>query len=234
LLLKDRFRPITDTTGLFQCGASHCATDYLSWMQPIISGSGSSLQAEVLPAGRLETHLGRLDPLARAVTTKVLFAPAPAGWTACFTNDWRGSDMSSIVPMLSLRLGCSALRVTCTPDLGKSQRRRYGARIVQAHRANLNPYRSIAVANDGGRWVDERFGEPLPSEDPSWFTADRKRDRFTAAQLRELVSHFAPSFWDADLWPIESAFLVERVGVLPPAYSSVTRLEVQRDLPTDC
>jgi hypothetical protein len=141
--------------------------------------------------------------------------------------------MSSIVPMLSVRLGCGALRVTSTPDLGTGQQRRFGARIIEMHHGRQTADRAISIANDGGRWVAHFGGAPLPQEDPNWFNASRARDRFTALQLRELVSRLVPGFWDIDQLLAQCAVLVERRGTLPPTFRDISLADVQKDVPSE-
>jgi hypothetical protein len=233
MLLGDRFRPITDTAGLFEASLPACASCYLAWMQPIVGAGGSRLDMTALPSGRLDEHLRCLEPLVRGGITRTLFVGTPTGWTACFTNGWRGTDMSSIVPMLSARLACDAMRVTCTPDLGKGPHRRFGARIIEMHHGKQTPARVISIANDGGKWVEHLDGVPLPQEATRWFGASRVRDHFTGLHLRELVSQLVPGFWDIDRWPAEGALLIERVGALPPTFRDVSLLEVQKDIPSE-
>ena len=233
MLLDDRFRPITDTVGLLEETAASCASGYVAWMRPILGAGGSRLQVTPLSACPLEDHLRRLEPLVRGGITRTLFVDAGTGWTACFTNGWRGTDMSSVVPMLSSRLACRALRITCTPDLGKGNHRRFGARIMEVHHGKQGSDRVICIANDGGKWVEHLDGVPLPQEDPSWFGASRVQDRFTRPQLRHLVDELIPGFWDIDRRPDTRAVLVERVGTLPAALSDTSLIDVQRNLPTE-
>ena len=79
----------------------------------------------------------------------------------------------------------------------------------------LNFVRSIAVAEDGERWVFEQAGTPLPFEDTARYTARRIRDRFTfdmlERYLKELgLSPFEESFYLPPDKP--SAELVEKIG----------------------
>lgn len=233
MLLHDHFRPITDTVGLFRCATSSCAEDYVAWMGPILSGGGSSLRMVPQGAGTLAEHLTELMPLTRVGITRALFLPIGDGWTACFTNGWRGTDMSSVVPMLSVRLGCEAIRLTCIPDLGRGSTRRYGARIVAVHQGHQKADRVISVVNDGGTWVEDVFGPLLPEEDAQWYEAARVRDRFKASDVRALVSRLVPGFWNVDGWPREGALLVERLGKLPPNFTDVALADAQRDIPAE-
>lgn len=233
MLLDDRLRPITDTAGLFERELSACVSEYVAWMQPNLASGGGILHETTLPAARLDGHLARLAPLVRGGSTRTLFVAAPAGWTACFTNGWRGTDVSSVVPMLSARLRCNALRVSCSPDIRSGPSRRFGARIVEFHRGNQAPERVISVANDGGKWVEYLGGVPLAQEDCGWFKAARVRDRFTLQQHRELVDRLLPGFWEIARWPIESAALVERAGTMPASFAEVDLEAVQQDIPTE-
>jgi hypothetical protein len=52
--------------------------------------------------------------------------------------------------------------------------------------------RSIACADDGGRWTFETSGDPLPIEASFAYDAPRKKDRFTRENLRALLSAVGP------------------------------------------
>lgn len=230
MFLHDRWRPITDTVGLFRAGVERCAAEYVAWMTPNI-GPGSTLESASCPTRALGEQLSALCPLMRVGQTRVLLVPCAPGWTACFTNGWRGTDVSSIVPMLSVRLDCSALRVTCIRDVLGGSHRRYGARIVALHRGRQSPARVVSVANDGGRWVCFTHGEPLAEEESEWLSLRAVRDRFSAAHLGVLVDRIVPGVWETDAWPTTGAMLVERIGRLPRSFTEVDLEDVQRDIP---
>ncbi len=48
--------------------------------------------------------------------------------------------------------------------------------------------RSVAVSNNGGKWVFEESGEPYPFEERGRYATSRKRDRFTRDMLRRYLA----------------------------------------------
>ena len=92
--------------------------------------------------------------------------------------------------------------------------------------------RSLAAANDGGRWVFDQFGEPFPFEKLEQYQARRLRDRFTFDMLQEYLHHlglspFEESFYLPDGAP---AWLVEKTGPLVRARKEYTLAEAREDL----
>lgn len=60
--------------------------------------------------------------------------------------------------------------------------------------------RSIAAANDGGRWVFETSGDPFPFEELGRYKARRKRDRFPPQLLWQYLQEMGvPRLSDDDL-----------------------------------
>jgi hypothetical protein len=140
--------------------------------------------------GSLEACFRKLEPLS-FVHRKEMYLATDFGWTAFFRNGTRGSD--PFLPMMqsSRALGVTAMRICITPagatwpaviwevyDTGENGGDANGSR------------RSIAAANDGGRWVFHMSGTPYPFEDTDRYSASRKRDRFPPdllwAYLREM------------------------------------------------
>ena len=226
MFLAGQFRPITDTIGVIGCDVATCSREYVAWVRPILEPLGSTLEVEKVHGADLGDMLRQLLPLVRVGTTRTLLVGGPPGWTICLTNGWRGSDVTSIVAMLASRLACDTVRVTYVRDVAGPPRR-YGARIVTVRRGEQAVYRSLTVANDGGKWVESQYGSPLAEEEAAWFTAKRVRDRFNEAQLRELMGRLVPGIWEPASWMLESSRLVTRVGVLPPNFTEVSLEEAQ-------
>ena len=76
--------------------------------------------------------------------------------------------------------------------------------------------RSIASANDGGRWTFEQSGEPFPFEKLGHYSPPRKRDRFT----RELLTEYGPS---STLIPFADSFYVVSAAVPAVVLDEVPR-----------
>ena len=235
MLLSDHYRPITDSAAFLRKSVWACADEYVKWTGPLVAKHGSVLRSREV-AGGLEERLQALLPLTKVLHTRTLFLGSSTGWTCCFTNGWRGTDTGSIVAILNVRLECEALRVACVPDLGTGRTKRYGVREVAFFAGEQKPHRAITVANDGGRWTQWMAGEPVPGEADEWYSAQRKRDRFTAGQLRQLVEATVPGALNRKTWEgKEPAILVERTGTLSSTVVSMSLDEVQADIPLhDC
>jgi hypothetical protein len=85
----------------------------------------------------------------------------------------------------SRALGVTAMRICITPVETTWPAVIWEVYDTEENGGDADGYRrSIAAANDGGRWVFETSGAPFPFEDPGRYTARRKRDRFPAQLLR--------------------------------------------------
>lgn len=227
MLLDDRFGPTTDSVGLVYAPVHETAALYHRWMRSNL-GEVFSVQEQ---DGPLADQLERLRPLVQPGITRTIFVAVSKDWTAIFNNSALGTDVTSTVAVLADRLRTTALRCTCVPDLKRPGERRFGARIVEVHRAGLRPVRVMSVANDGGRWVQDLLGEPMPQEEAAWFAARRIQHRFSTANLRALVERLVPGFWNPDAWT-GPAVLVRQVDAIPPTCRELPVDHVQRDLPT--
>jgi len=70
---------------------------------------------------------------------------------------------------------------------GYRERMRWEAHIVEIR--GPSTCRSIACANDGGRWIFETSGDPLPIESTFPYEARRKADRFGTDQLAAVLTY---------------------------------------------
>jgi hypothetical protein len=89
-----------------------------------------------------------------------------------------------MVPSLAARaLGCRAVRAVCIAD-GEGE---FPARIMEVYGPDgsgpLLTRRAIVAALDGGEWVFEATGDPLPFEQPEQYARRRKSERFTPELL---------------------------------------------------
>jgi hypothetical protein len=109
------------------------------------------------------------------------------GWTLILTNGPSGTDVGMLPSQAARELGCRAVRAVCSED----DAARYPARILEVFGPDgagpLLTRRAIAAANDGGRWVFETSGEPLPFERVDNYAQRRKADRLTSALLYEYL-----------------------------------------------
>lgn len=134
-------------------------------------------------SGSLDECFATLEPLSPA-PYKELFLATRFGWTVFFSNGVRGSDPFLPMLQLSRAIGVTALRACATPASA-----RYQAVILEVYNAphaggtKFGRRRTIAAANDGGRWVFEQSGAPFAFEDTARYDARKKRDRFTCDML---------------------------------------------------
>ena len=148
-------------------------------------GQGDCRREDV--TGSLEACLRRLEPLS-FVHRKEMYLATDFGWTAFFQNGTRGSD--PFLPMMqsSRALGVTAMRICITPARATWPAVIWEVYDTEEAGGNANGYRrSIAAANDGGRWIFHMSGAPFPFEDLDRYTAKRKRDRFPPDLLRDYL-----------------------------------------------
>jgi hypothetical protein len=124
------------------------------------------------------------------------------------TNGPHGTDVGVLPSLVARELGCIGIRAECVPD-GSD---RYPARILEVFGPNGVPpllaIRSIAVSNDGGRWVFETSGDPLPFEDHAAYAAPRKSDRLPPALLLAYLSELGVPIEVEPQW--ETGLLISR------------------------
>lgn len=152
--------------------------------------------------GSLHDCLSRLEPLSPAAT-KELFLESTFGWTAYFANGCRGSD--PFLPMLQLS---KALEVTALRACQSPASALYPAVILDVYDTpaaggDSDGYRrSIAAANDGGRWTFAQSGAPFAFEQTEKYDARRKRDRFSPEMLSYYLEQLGiPALSDEVLQP---------------------------------
>ena len=110
------------------------------------------------------------------------YACIPVGrWAAVLNNSPLGTDVGVLPSLAARELRSTAIRV-CVAD-----RAPYPARILEVYGPHGDPplaiIRSIAAANDGGRWVFETHGKPFAFEDLSAYSRRLKARRLTAEMV---------------------------------------------------
>ena len=109
------------------------------------------------------------------------------GWTLLLTNGPLGTDVGMVPSLAARELHSRAIRAVCVAD-GEDK---YSARILGVFGPDgggpLLSRRSIAAANDGGRWVFETSGDPFPFERLDQYTRRRKSERLTPDTLYEYL-----------------------------------------------
>ncbi|HLL05610.1 MAG TPA: hypothetical protein VK539_33885 [Myxococcaceae bacterium] len=218
LLLEDRWAPVTEEMGFLELGAEQAAQAFTTWHRELVTSEGFTF--EVLPVtGTLEQVLSRLLPLSGGETQRRLFIPTRSAWTAYVSNQWTGTDASSPMRYMARWLSIRSMRVVAVPHTLRGNHGRYGAVMLSVYGPERlekisNTVRALAVANDGGRWVFEQSGEPLPFEQVEQYQARRVRDRFTFEMLKDYLRHLglAPFQEDFYLPPGSRAWLVQKTG----------------------
>jgi hypothetical protein len=140
-------------------------------------------------------------------------------WTAVLTNHRNGSDFSDHQHWAATTTLARTIRAVETDARWwKRGRRRerlaYEARIFELHGPDDALIRSIACADDGGRWVFETSGDPLPVEATFNYDAARKKDRLTRANLHDLLRSVGaePLLDDGLVAAPRFALLAERIS----------------------
>ncbi|NDL56993.1 hypothetical protein [Phytoactinopolyspora mesophila] len=129
------------------------------------------------------------DAVSSLVPAPVLFryaCVAVDGWTLVLNNGPLGTDVGVLPSYAARELGCRAIRAVRVEDDAA-----YPARILEVYGPSGEPplalERSIAAADDGGRWVFELGGTPFPFEDQSAYQRRSKASRFTSEMVTDYL-----------------------------------------------
>jgi hypothetical protein len=140
-------------------------------------------------------------------------------WTVVLTNHTNGSDFADYQYWAATTTVARTIRVVDTDARWwqrgpRRERLAYEARIFELHGPDDSLIRSIACADDGGRWVFETSGDPLPVEATFNYDAPRKKDRLTRDNLHDLLRSVgaAPLIEDALVVAPRFALLAERIS----------------------
>jgi hypothetical protein len=234
-LLHDQLAPITSEFGFVEADSQTIADWYRVWDSSNVAARGVQVRRQVV-AGSLAEMLQSLLPLTSVEARRYLFIPTRGSWTAYFDNGWQGSDAARLDYVAS-QLQCRAVRVVAVPDtLGTKADRfkkgRYGATIFELYGPRsttfLNHERSIAVANDGGRWIFQQAGTPLPFEQLEAYGARSIRDRFNIELLDRYLQALGIHAFDEAFYKHEGV-LLERVGPLAANVQEYSLDEVRQE-----
>ena len=237
LLFDGRLSHITSTVGFLEAPLAESVRAFVDWERSVHEPLGTSVEQRPVTGG-LEEVLLSLLPLTNILPRRYLFVPTTSPWVAYFDNGHQGTDAFSVISYLAGRLGSRGLRVTAVPDTiegeFKGARGEYGALVLEVygpHKTDfLNYVRSIALANDGGRWVFSQSGTPFPFEDVRRYGARRVKDRFTFELLERYLSELGLSPFVEEFYLPASAGpaqLVEKRGAFPPGMKEYTLAEAR-------
>lgn len=237
--LNQRYAPITSTVGLVRATLAETRDAFVEWQHGVLSKYGQFLQEKEIE-GSLGELIELLTPLSKPVPTRYLLLAAGDTWTAFFDNGWRGTDAEGVVAVLSCDLGTIGLRLTAVPNTMPSANRRsdvgrYGSLIFQVFEASQRCRRSIACANDGGRWVFEHFGRPFDFEDTASYLRKKKADRFSMDQLEAYAQAMGVIPFEQMTYARGDSgqargILLEKGGSLPPSLQEEDFNDVRRKL----
>ena len=195
-MLIQYWSPVTSDFGLIQAPIEQLASAFLEWQATLgIAWRVNRIQTN------LEATFEALLPLSHGKRRRA-FVATRSGWTAQFQNGIQGSDPFPVMSLFAAKLGVLAMRVCST-----SMEANHPANIWEVYAPpqlggdSVGYRRSVAAANDGGRWTFDQSGEPYGFEDLATYSTFRKRDRFTHEMLERYLAAF-------DLYPFDENFYV--------------------------
>lgn len=170
---------LTQEVGLFETDHDTAA----AWLKDGLGNAWKARPSAWDSLAQAAVDLSPSAPLSR-------YAAIPCGsWTLILNNGPRGTDVGLLPSQAARELGCRALRAVCVEDDESD----FPARILELYgpdgTAPLRSVRAIVAANDGGEWVFETTGDPLPFERSDHYSRRRKTDRFTSELLYEYLRH---------------------------------------------
>jgi hypothetical protein len=168
---------------------------------------GRYSEIEDIIAPNLKSILERLLPLSIGGHERHLFIPTRDNkWTACFDNNWRGTDATTLVSVLAEKIGCRGIRVSWVPNTIRRDpsakhgwRGNYGAVIFEVYGPKE---RTVELVNDGGinKWEFIANGEPFDFEKTEKYRLPRKIDRFTPEMLDDYLKHLGIGAFSEDFY----------------------------------
>lgn len=183
-LLLPKLAPITYGIGFIKASISILRDCVLPWQHSL--GRKITVEPINLP---LPNALRWLEPLSAPVF-KELWVETNSHWLACFSNGLQGGGQ--VVEYLAKRCETRSVTIKCSPYMRSAQNPEKGkgtwgstqfCLFGPEPRPILNDIRTVAVANDGGRWVFHAGGEIQGFEQVERYKMPRVQDRFTPEML---------------------------------------------------
>ena len=180
---------------------------------------------------RFPDVLRLLEPMVMIGRRRELLIDCAGGWTAYYDNNARGTDASSAIGHLCMKLACDGIAIDNEPHTAHGNEGIAGAVIFEyfgPHRTEfLNYIRSVAVAYDGRRWEFQVAGEPQPFETTDTYRARSPRDRFTSEMLVNYCRALGVSPYDPEFYRDRAVLFAQTEPVRPPnAEVSLTQARV--------
>ncbi len=187
----------TTTVGYFECELGA----FVNWLD---GGFDDTWKVRAAPGwaslADAASYLAPSVPLSRYACVAV------GSWTLLLNNGPLGTDVGVLPRYAARELECRAIRAVCNEE-------DYPARMLDVYGPKGDSEngleRSVAAANDGGRWIFETYGEPFSFEDQSFYKRRVKAERFPSSLLYQYLRALHVPI-DVEPW-WSTAVLVEQV-----------------------
>jgi hypothetical protein len=180
MILDEEYGKLSGSFGLVRAPCADAAEAFAAWQRGILTKGHSNIVVKPLDNG-LRECFEKLLPLVTPVPSKHLFFPTTGPWTV-FANNFRlGTDAVAPMSMVSELLCTDGMRVVaCRQKSDPISRRisQYGATILEYY-SHGKTQRSIACANDGGKWVFYAGGEAFGFENLEAYQKKPVKERFS-------------------------------------------------------
>jgi len=220
VVLIESWHPVTKDLGLIKAPVATVVTEFTKWHGSL------GIHYSTREVRSLKAAFECLPPLS-AEKRRVLFLATNSDWTAFVQSGIDGSDPFPVMSQLSGQMGVLAMRVCATPKQAKWPAvmwEVYAPPSLGGQPPN-NYRRSVAAANDGGRWVFSQSGTPYPFENLTAYSRPKKRDRFTREMLEGYLREFQLSPLADHFYAVSSsqpAVILERASRwsdVPPEFT---------------
>ncbi len=182
----DKWSPVTTDFLIVNAPIDLAVAAYGNWMKRL----GFAFTKTIVDDG-LDRAFASMAPLSNSKQRK-LFVHAGRDWTAFFQNGVQGSDPAAHGHQLAKELDAIGMRVCITPPAYQWQAVIWEVYAPQRLGGDEFGYRrSLAVANDGGKWTFINEGVPFPFERQDRYIASRKRDRLDRQLLEAYLREYA-------------------------------------------
>jgi hypothetical protein len=182
----DKWSPVTTDFLIVNAAIDLAVAAYGNWMKRL----GFAFTKTIVDDG-LDRAFASMAPLSNSKQRK-LFVHAGRDWTAFFQNGVQGSDPAAHGHQLAKELDAIGMRVCITPPAYQWQAVIWEVYAPQRLGGDEFGYRrSLAVANDGGKWTFINEGVPFPFERQARYIASRKRNRLDRQLLEAYLREYA-------------------------------------------